>query len=125
MTDATADFFGGLAERGSEPILQNVTGTIRFDLMRGKKAEHWLVTIKKGDVTVSRENVDADSVVRIDKALFDQIASGEANTMASLLRGAVSGEGDLELAIRFERLFPGPPSSSDQRRAAGYARRAS
>jgi hypothetical protein len=125
MPDATAEFFGALAERGGEPPLQTMKGTIRFELMDGKRTERWLVTLAKGDVTVSRKNAEADTVVRIDKQLFDQIASGKANAMASLLRGTVGIQGDLELAVRFVRLFPGPPRSGGKRRPAGNARRRS
>jgi putative sterol carrier protein len=114
MTDATTQFFSQLAQRGSEPLLKNVTGTLRFDLAGGKRAEHWHVTIDKGAVAVSRENADADTVLRVDKALFDKFARGEANAMAAVLRGEVKGEGDLELPVRFQRLFPGPSGPSGQ-----------
>jgi predicted lipid carrier protein YhbT len=125
VADVTARFFDELSRRGHEPHLHGVTGSIRFDLSRGGRTEHWLVAIDAGDVTVSRENVEADSVFRADRALFDQLASGEANAMASLLRGAVGIEGDLELTMRFQRVFPGPRRSTDERAAAGYARRQS
>jgi hypothetical protein len=34
------EFFGGLAERGREPLLQHVSGTLRFDLADGERVEH-------------------------------------------------------------------------------------
>ena len=123
MADATAEFFDELAQRGREPLLQKATGTLRFDLVQGKRTEHWLLAVKKGDLTVSHRNIRADCVVRADEALFDRIASGEANAMAALLRGEMGVEGDVELLVSFQRLFPGPPRSRDRRRAAGYARR--
>jgi hypothetical protein len=42
MIDATAEFFDALVERGHEPLLENATGTVRFDLKDGKKMDRWL-----------------------------------------------------------------------------------
>jgi putative sterol carrier protein len=97
MTNATAEFFQGLAERGHEPALQKATGTLRFDLSDGAGAERWLITIKKGAVAVSRKDAKADC-----------IASGEANAMSAFLRGAIEIDGDRGLLLAFQRVFPGP-----------------
>jgi len=123
MTDGTAEFFGELGRRGHEPLLEKATGTLRFDLVDGKRTDRWLVTVKKGDVAVSQRNVRADCVVRADRALFDGVAGGEVNAMAALLRGAMGVEGNVELLVLFQRLFPGPPRSRSRRHTAGYARR--
>jgi len=123
MTDGTAEFFGELGRRGHEPLLEKATGTLRFDLVDGKRTDRWLVTVKKGDVAVSHRNVRADCVVRADRALFDGVAGGEVNAMAALLRGAMGVEGNVELLVLFQRLFPGPPRSRSRRHTAGYARR--
>jgi putative sterol carrier protein len=108
MTNATAEFFQGLAERGHEPALQKATGTLRFDLSDRAGAERWLITIKKGAVAVSRKDAKADCVVRADRTLFDRIASGEANAMSAFLRGAIEIDGDRGLLLAFQRVFPGP-----------------
>jgi putative sterol carrier protein len=110
MTDATTEFFQGLATRGHEPVLAKATGTLRFDLRYGgARAERWLITIDKGDVAVSHKNAKADCVVRADRALFEGIANGESNAMAAFLRGAVEIDGDRGLLLAFQRAFPGPP----------------
>lgn len=106
--DATLDFFRALGERGHEPLLAKATGTIRFDLEVGDGQERWLVAIDKGEVAVSNDGGEADLVVRAPRTLFDRLASGEANPMAALLRGAVELEGDPQLMLSFQRLFPGP-----------------
>jgi putative sterol carrier protein len=123
MTDATAEFFAGIAERGHEPLLEKATGTLRFDLRDGKKIDCWLVSIVKGDLAVSRRNVGADFVVTTDKAVFDDIASGKTNALAALLRGAINAEGDIQLMVLFQRLFPGPPRSRKRRASTAPTRR--
>jgi putative sterol carrier protein len=123
MIDATEEFFDQLRGHGHEPLLENARGTLRFDLVNGKRTDHWLVAIMKGDITASRERAEADCVVRMDRALFDGIASGKQNAMAAVLRGAVAIDGDLELLRLFQRLFPGPGSSRETGRPVSPSRR--
>jgi putative sterol carrier protein len=110
MTDATTAFFEDLGARGHEPLLENATGTLRIELSTDKRRARWLVTVKKGDVTVSHANAKADCLVRMDHALFEQIVTGRANATAALLRGLVAVEGNSQLLVLFQRLFPGPPN---------------
>ena len=109
--DATSDFFGGLERRGSEPLLHGATGSVRFDLAHGGGVDHWVVSVSDEKIAVSRANADADCVVRTSRELFDGIASGEVNAMAAVLRDELTAEGDLELLMLVQRLFPGPPRS--------------
>jgi putative sterol carrier protein len=123
MTDATAEFFDALVERGHEPLLEKATGTVRFDLKDAKKMDSWLITVVKGELAVSRQNRRADCVVTADKSLFDRIVSGKTNVMSALLRGAMGVEGDVQLLVRFQRLLPEPPRSRRPRPIAASARR--
>lgn len=111
MADATADFFEGLGRRRPEPLLAKTSGTLRFDLVNREQTERWLVSIDKGDVTVSHKAGKADCSVRAHKEVFDSIARGERNAMAAVLRGALVVEGDPNLLVRFQRLFPSPPAT--------------
>ena len=108
-------FFNALATEGGVPLLRGESGTLRFDLTGGAKLERWYVTVADGVVTASRRGGHVDTVVRMDRPLFDQIIRGTQNAMASQLRGSVDVEGDLHLMMVFQRLFPGPPSSTGRR----------
>jgi putative sterol carrier protein len=109
MADATTELFESLRARGTEPLLQHAHGTMRFELGNGR-TDHWTVEIDGGKVAVSHANRKADCMVRADKKLFDGLASGEVNAMAAVLRGALTVEGDPELFVLFQRLFPTPVS---------------
>jgi hypothetical protein len=124
MADATAEFFEQLGRRGHEPMLENASGTVRFDLKDGQKTDRWLVSISKGDLAVSRRNLRADAVVSADKALFDGVAGGKTNVLAALLRGAMAVEGDIQLLVLFQRLFPGPKRTRTRRTKARAGRTA-
>jgi putative sterol carrier protein len=123
VTDPTTQFFEELRERGYEPRLRQATGTLRFELAKGKTIDRWLVSLRKGDVTVSHRGGEADCIVRADRALFDRLASGELNGVAAVLRGELVAEGNWKLLVLFQRLFPGKPPSRPTRSRAGYSRR--
>jgi putative sterol carrier protein len=117
MTNATTDFFEGLAQRGHEPLLEKTSGTLRFELTNGSRQERWLVSVEKGDIAISHRNEKADCTLRAPKDLFESVAAGEANAMAAVLRGAMAIEGNWELLVLFQRLFPSAPqAASDSRR---------
>jgi putative sterol carrier protein len=111
MTDAATEFFDQLGRRGHEPLLGKTTGTLRFELVDGKQTERWLLTVDKGDVSVSHKNVAADCTIRAKRALFDGMAGGTVNATAAVLRGELAIDGNWELMVLFQRLLPGPPGS--------------
>jgi putative sterol carrier protein len=110
MGETAAKFFDDLAQRGHEPRLAKVRGTIRFEQTGNGKSKPWLVTIDRGDVTVTQGHREADAVVRADEELIERLLTGEANALTALLRGAVQVEGSPELLVFFQRLLPGPAS---------------
>lgn len=105
-------------------MLRKATGTLRFDLVDGTSKAQWSVALKKGDVSVSQTNAEADCVVTTDRSLFDAIVRGERNAMAAVLRGEIGVEGETELLVLFQRVFAGP-AASIQRREAALAGRSS
>ena len=112
MVNATSQFFEELGQRGHEPLLQKTRGTLQVDLVNGKETEHWLVSVDKGDIEVSHRDGKADCTMRTRRELFDGLARGEVNAMAAMLRGTLGVEGDFELLILFQRLFPGPQDAT-------------
>jgi putative sterol carrier protein len=107
--DPTTGFFERLRKRAYEPVLGHLAGTLRFDVVDATQITHWYVTVHDGNVAISRKQARADTVIRADKHVLDGICSGRENAMACMLRGVLQIDGDLVLAARFERLFPGPP----------------
>jgi alkyl sulfatase BDS1-like metallo-beta-lactamase superfamily hydrolase len=124
MPDATAEFFAALGSRGHDPRLRKASGSIRFDIVNGKRTERWLVTLDKGDVGISRRNARADAVVTAERALFNRVASGETNVVAALLCEELDVEGNVNLLVLFRRLLPAPPRSR-RRPPSAAARRKS
>ena len=118
MTDPTSDFFSRLGQPGARR-LGSATGSIRIDLGHGKATEHWLLVIDQGNISVSRKNAKADAALHTDKEIFDQLARGEASPLASMLRGLVQAEGDAELIVLFQGLFPAPHNPLSRQAPAG------
>jgi alkyl sulfatase BDS1-like metallo-beta-lactamase superfamily hydrolase len=121
--DVVTAFFEDLSNRGHDPLLRGVSGTVRFDLLSGKTTERWLLEIRKGNLSVSHRNVAADTVMRLSRTLFEAVARGETNLLPALLRGEVTLEGDYRLMIMVRRLLRRRLAVRQSRTAAGYARR--
>ena len=117
MTDPIAEFFEGLAGQDHLSLMGKETGTFRFDVVDGKRSTRWFITMKKGELSVSRRDVAADCKVSAPRQLAEGIVSGEVNAFAAVLRGALEVEGDPKLMVVFQRLLPGP-SASRRRRPA-------
>ncbi|MEW1955924.1 SCP2 sterol-binding domain-containing protein [Terrabacter sp. NPDC080008] len=114
---ATADFFDELARRGHEPLLRRVSARVRFDTGDGDRPVHRLVTIEHGDLRVSEaDGAPADATLTCSQSELDALASGRTSAMASLLRGALTVQGDPELVVLAQRLFSRRPTPSGRHR---------
>jgi putative sterol carrier protein len=111
MTEITTRFFEELDARGHEPLLAKATGVLQFDLTEGDDVETWVLEINRGDVALTRDPVDSACRVRSTRKLFDGIATGHTNAMAAMLRGDIAYDGDTELLMLFQRIFPSPPGA--------------
>ena len=108
-SDATARFIAELAERGDEPLLRKASGSMRFDILVGRRTRRWLVSVDKGALAVTEGAAEATCVIRYDQAVFERVASGRLNAVAAVLRGELVVDGDWRLLVRLQRLFPSPP----------------
>ena len=112
MKSTTVAFFDHLGKRGYEPLLQRVGATIRFDVGDGPSVDHRLLSIDHGEIRLTSEDVPADCTVIIGEQLLDEIIAGRTGVMAAFLRGALLIEGDPEVLVLVQRLFPGHPAGA-------------
>jgi predicted lipid carrier protein YhbT len=103
MIDMTEAFFTRLAERGYEPLLHSVSGTIRLDI---GDAGSWFVAVKNGSLSVSRDTAGADCVFACSREDFDRMVVGKQNPTTLFMQGRMKITGNLGLAQAFQRLFP-------------------
>ena len=122
MSEPIEEFFERLT-RSVPDRLRRADGSLRIDLTSGTTTEHWFVTMRGGDVSVSHRNAKADSVIRTSKDQFEGMITGRVNAMSAALRGVVSLEGDPTLLVLFQRALPGPPSTATGQGAAATGRR--
>jgi hypothetical protein len=120
MSDPIEDFFGGLAERGYEPLLQHVIGSIRFDLENGDETDHWWVGLDRGKVEVRHEDRVAKSIARQDRDTFADTILGRRNPLTTFLQGDAGYSGEGEPLVIFARLFP-DRTAADRNDAADTA----
>ena len=121
--DAASAFFDELEQRQYEPLLKKARGKVRFDLVDGTRIEARYLTIDRGKIKLSKSRAPADGVLRVGRSVFEQLATGEMNVVAAVLRGEVVVEGDWRLLILVQRLFPAAPGAVGPRRHAGWAKR--
>ena len=108
MTDVSEHFLVGLADNPFEPLLQKVVGTLVIRLLDGPDVDEWALSVDKGAVSLRRGGGEADATLTVERPLFERFVRGDANAMAAVLRGAARIDGDLDLLIAVQRLFPGP-----------------
>jgi putative sterol carrier protein len=110
MTDTITTFLDEL-DGSQQPLLSHVSGTVRLDLDNGGGTRHWLLDIRHGAVDVSEAgaSTEADAAMQMHRSVFERLITGEANAVASTLRGQLSMDGDITLLVAFQRIMPGPP----------------
>jgi putative sterol carrier protein len=121
MKSSTAAFFDEIGRRGHEPLLERVSATVRFDVGDGASVDHRLLRIDRGDIRVTSEDVPADCTVTIGDELLDEIIHGRTGAMPAFLRGALLVEGNPEVLVLVQRLFPGHPARVTSAKAADLA----
>jgi predicted lipid carrier protein YhbT len=107
----TQAFFDRLAARGYEPLLHTTSGTIRLDI---QDEGSWLVVMKNGSLTVSRDMASADCVAICRKEDFEHVAVGEQNPNTLYLQDKLSIMGNIALSLMFQRVFPDETLAAEQ-----------
>ncbi|GIH21668.1 SCP2 sterol-binding domain-containing protein [Rugosimonospora africana] len=121
--DPTGEFFTRLGQRGHEPLLEDISGTIRFDLEGEHGVDRWFLEISQGDLCVSRDERESDCVIRMGRGLFDRLVTGDERQYPAWVRTELRAEGEPRLAYLFQRLLPGPPGARHPREFARERRR--
>ena len=104
---------------GRRPDLPETTsGTLRLDAADGGHTTHWRLTVRDQRVEVTRSAEDAELIVRADREVFDQLASGRTHLAAALLRNDLSVQGNMRLLMLLRRIFPGAPDARHPRQVA-------
>lgn len=118
MGEATERFFEALPARASTVLRQPVSGTLQINLIGDGRTEHWYVELRTGVVRVSRQRRQTDAVWQSSATLFDQLVTGEAQSIAAMLRNETTLSGNVLLFLAFRRFFPDPPGTRDPRDTA-------
>ncbi|MDG4784099.1 SCP2 sterol-binding domain-containing protein [Micromonospora sp. WMMD961] len=118
MTEAAERFFESLPARAPDLLVGLTDGTLQIDLGTDHRTEHWMVRMRPGSVQVSRERGPADAIWYSSEALFDRLITGEAQSVAAVLRNESTFSGNVVLFLAFRRFFPNPPGTRDPREVA-------
>lgn len=112
---ATEEFFKQL--QGPQSMLSDrVDATMRIDVdVGGAHTQHWYLEMKRGEVRTTRDNRDADCVLRGTREVFDRITSGESGLVAALVRNDLVISGEVRLFTVLRKLVPSPPGATDPR----------
>ncbi|HEX6482313.1 MAG TPA: SCP2 sterol-binding domain-containing protein [Ktedonobacteraceae bacterium] len=102
MSEHVQEFFTTLATRRYEPLLHSVSGTVQWTI---EGEGYWNVVITKGAITVSRDAVVPDSVMSCSEDSFLSLAKGVQNPLMALLQGKLAIQGNIGLALVFQRIF--------------------
>ena len=128
MTDELKEFTEQLGDRGHLSLLERRSGTVLVELEDHGRSERWYVNVKRGDLRLSKSlpqgSSGPDCTLRTTASTFQAIRTGRLNLMPALLRGLLSVEGDISLAVALQGLFR-PSAGSAGEPVAGYAGRRS
>ena len=112
MSDQARAFFEQLGDRGEDPRLGRVRGSLRFDLVECDGIGSWRVVLDRGTAAVEHGGEEADCVVRIDAASFDRMVEGRLNPTVAMLQGLIHVDGAIDLLWYFQKLFPSAPADA-------------
>jgi glycogen debranching enzyme len=111
--DRLDQFFADLERSAPGRLPDTCAGIIRFDFVREGQTATWFVSFADGRVRVDRTRRSADCTVEMSPEAFERLLAGRDHTVAMLLRGGISVQGDLALFQIFRRLLPVRADTAD------------
>jgi putative sterol carrier protein len=123
MTGPAVEFLTHRIAGRHTDLPETTAGTVRLDVSENGWTDHWYLTIDQQTVRVTRSAEEAELVVRADREIFDDLATGRANIVGALLRNDITARGRLPLLRVLRRIFPGPPGARHPRDVAGQEAR--
>ncbi|MBO0823608.1 MAG: SCP2 sterol-binding domain-containing protein [Actinobacteria bacterium] len=110
--DPISQFFAELDRPGHLATFEGQSATLRFDVPGlDARIQNWYVTIRDGDVSVTRQRAPADAVISIGREPAAAMVTGRLNAQAAILRGLLTVEGSMAACMMFQRCLPSPPGS--------------
>lgn len=119
VVDRTVEYFSGPARERTKLLPRGFSATVRLDLRRPGRIDHWYLIITERDISISQEGErEADCVISADGEVFDRLVAG-ADPTAATLRSELVFRGSPSVMIHFQRLLPGPPDARGPKRVHG------
>ena len=106
--DPTEEFFEQLGRHGYDPSLAVLSGVIRFEIEQDGRVDHWFLRGTGGRVEVSRTERHPDATLHTERALFNEIVSGQRYVQTAALAGDVGLSGSARQTAALARLFRRP-----------------
>ena len=96
------EFFDTLPSRASGAGAAEITNSYRFDV---DGAGTWIVDVVDGQVRVQEGEHEADVTITSSEDNFMAIVRGEQNPMTAYMTGKLKVKGDLQAALKLQKLF--------------------
>ena len=102
MADTVREFFATLETRTDASGASEITNSYRFDV---DGAGTWIVDVVDGRVRVRETEEEADVTIATSEDNFMAIVRGEQNPMTAYMTGKLKVKGDLQAALKLQKLF--------------------
>jgi len=105
MTDVTEAFYDRLRMLGRVAMLARVTGSLRVEIIDGRKTSRTQIWVRRGEVSIGAPSGAADCTMVAPRHVWEALVTGEFQPMPTFLRGALQATGDPAMLVLMRRLF--------------------
>ena len=102
MAETVREFFETLESRVDQSKTAGITNSYLFDV---QGAGRWVVDVDDGRVAVTEGGEDADVTISTSEENFMRIVRGEQNPMTAYMSGKLKVRGDMQAAMKLQKLF--------------------